>query len=865
MLVLRIKTISSYIYPTNRVTLSNGHTIKDSSPNTGPLTGNSTQATSVDEFETSDVNGINGTAVKANNVPGTLSHSVDQPIDDIFNTSPPIVQPSNHVDSSQEEGADHLATPSVSSAMPQQPMSDMRNEPHPITQEQATEIKEQKQQEDLQRDPELANGLESNAPHIPADSSTLDEAPNHQSAQNKADSPQLLESASSIPTTDLPHHPSARVPEGTEPEAAVDLAPSPQQPQKATPSQPNLSDKSTDLRMPDVPPSPAKVAREREEDDADYGPASKRSKMEESGSAAVDGASKPEFKVPSLPEINTNVSDSAIAETPTESRLAITNPQKKFLSKVVQNIKRSKDAQPFVLPVDVVALNIPTYLNIVTKPMDLKTLEESLKADSYPSVEAFKSDFEQIITNTSTFNGQEHPITQGALKMKASFDRQITNLPGSDVVESTPSDKKSRKASFPTAPKVAPPRRESRSSLPASAKSPPAAGSPQTFALGPQGLPLIRRDSTKGDGRPKREIHPPAPRDLPYANQKPKKKKYQAELRFCSYIMNELVKPKYAVLTQPFAIPVDPVALNIPDYHSVIKKPMDLRTVREKLDNGQYENAKEFESDVRLIFLNCAKYNGADHPIRLMANDLEAIFDGKLAEKRQWIEANTVTSAAQSPTSSDVEDYDEEEEEEEEEQDPDVEQLAKLQQSIAAMSKQVEMLTQKKKSPPVLGKKAAKASKPDKKASKKAPAPPPAKPEKKTPAKSTSKREAYVTYEQKQDISQRINNLSEPKMAIALKIIRDNMPNLKVLSDVDFCFPLFVFSFCFLSVKQLILRSMCRMTSWNSTLTSFPMRLSASYTILSRKTHRGRKKLLERNQRPLLRPRRLLRARRTNR
>ena len=61
-----------------------------------------------------------------------------------------------------------------------------------------------------------------------------------------------------------------------------------------------------------------------------------------------------------------------------------------------------------------------------------------------------------------------------------------------------------------------PSHRQSRSSLPGSARSPVSADSQQTFALGPTGVPLIRRDSmTVGDGRPKRKIHPPAPRDLP--------------------------------------------------------------------------------------------------------------------------------------------------------------------------------------------------------------------------------------------------------------------------------------------------------------------------------------------------------------
>ena len=39
--------------------------------------------------------------------------------------------------------------------------------------------------------------------------------------------------------------------------------------------------------------------------------------------------------------------------------------------------------------------------------------------------------------------------------------------------------------------------------------------------------------------------------------------------------------------------------LNIPDYYKVIDKPMDLSTVKRKLEDGEYEAASEFEADVR--------------------------------------------------------------------------------------------------------------------------------------------------------------------------------------------------------------------------------------------------------------------------
>ncbi|XP_076951810.1 uncharacterized protein LOC143625333 [Bidens hawaiensis] len=59
-----------------------------------------------------------------------------------------------------------------------------------------------------------------------------------------------------------------------------------------------------------------------------------------------------------------------------------------------------------------------------------------------------------------------------------------------------------------------------------------------------------------------------------------------------------------------FSEPVDPDEL--PDYHEIIKHPMDFGTVRSKLDGGLYANLEELESDVYLICSNAMQYNSSD-------------------------------------------------------------------------------------------------------------------------------------------------------------------------------------------------------------------------------------------------------------
>lgn len=59
-----------------------------------------------------------------------------------------------------------------------------------------------------------------------------------------------------------------------------------------------------------------------------------------------------------------------------------------------------------------------------------------------------------------------------------------------------------------------------------------------------------------------------------------------------------------------FSEPVDPEEL--PDYHDIVKDPMDFQTVRKKLDKGAYTNLEQFEDDVFLITSNAMCYNSPD-------------------------------------------------------------------------------------------------------------------------------------------------------------------------------------------------------------------------------------------------------------
>jgi len=75
---------------------------------------------------------------------------------------------------------------------------------------------------------------------------------------------------------------------------------------------------------------------------------------------------------------------------------------------------------------------------------------------------------------------------------------------------------------------------------------------------------------------------------------------------------------------------VDATALGLHDYHDIIKKPMDLGTVKTKLEEREYNSGSEFAADVRLMFTNCYKYNPPEHDIVKMGRKLQVGALGEL-------------------------------------------------------------------------------------------------------------------------------------------------------------------------------------------------------------------------------------------
>lgn len=62
------------------------------------------------------------------------------------------------------------------------------------------------------------------------------------------------------------------------------------------------------------------------------------------------------------------------------------------------------------------------------------------------------------------------------------------------------------------------------------------------------------------------------------------------------------------------------------DYHKIIKQPMDLGTIKKRLENNYYWSAKECIQDFNTMFTNCYVYNKPGEDVVVMAQTLEKLF-----------------------------------------------------------------------------------------------------------------------------------------------------------------------------------------------------------------------------------------------
>ncbi|KAH0976460.1 hypothetical protein GBA52_026179 [Prunus armeniaca] len=129
--------------------------------------------------------------------------------------------------------------------------------------------------------------------------------------------------------------------------------------------------------------------------------------------------------------------------------------------------------------------------------------------------------------------------------------------------------------------------------------------------------------------------------DLPLRKVKGLVSSASKETLDCSKVLDSLMNLGHAsYFNKPV---VDPVAENLPGYFDEIWRPMDLGTVKSKLEKGVYSSADGFAADVRLIFSNAFRYFPLGSRNRAAAKHLSGVFE------TQWKEAEEKMSKTACP------------------------------------------------------------------------------------------------------------------------------------------------------------------------------------------------------------------------
>ncbi|XP_043287942.1 bromodomain adjacent to zinc finger domain protein 2B isoform X2 [Venturia canescens] len=104
-------------------------------------------------------------------------------------------------------------------------------------------------------------------------------------------------------------------------------------------------------------------------------------------------------------------------------------------------------------------------------------------------------------------------------------------------------------------------------------------------------------------------------------------KKQQRELAPCKLLLEQLEQQDEA---WPFLLPVN--TKQFPTYKKIIKTPMDLSTIKKRLQDNVYKTRDEFCADVRQMFINCEVFNEDDSPVGKAGHGMRSFFEMRWTE-----------------------------------------------------------------------------------------------------------------------------------------------------------------------------------------------------------------------------------------
>uniref|UniRef100_H0XN88 Bromodomain testis-specific protein n=1 Tax=Otolemur garnettii TaxID=30611 RepID=H0XN88_OTOGA len=423
--------------------------------------------------------------------------------------------------------------------------------------------------------------------------------------------------------------------------------------------------------------------------------------------------------------------------------------QLQYLQKVVlKALWKHSFSWPFQHPVDAVKLKLPDYYTIIKNPMDLNTIKKRLENKYYVKASECIEDLNTMFSNCYLYNKPGDDIVLMAQALEKLFIQKLSQMPQEEQVVgvffsthkkglildilqggstqqheavSSVKEKPSPKATEKVLKQQATPVFTEASVSPLNAApGAPLSSSSQTVAQVTRGVkrkadtttPMTSVVKANSESSPilteKQSARMPPIKENVQKNVLPdsqqqynvgKSVKVTEQLRHCSEILKEMLAKKHFSYAWPFYNPVDVNALGLHNYYDIVKHPMDLGTIKGKMDNQEYKDAYEFAADVRLMFMNCYKYNPPDHEVVTMAKMLQDVFEMHFAKiPDEPVESmsvcciktestKTVGKESSSEASSEGNSSDDSEDER-------VQRLAKLQEQLKAVHQQLQVLSQ---------------------------------------------------------------------------------------------------------------------------------------------------------------------------
>lgn len=451
----------------------------------------------------------------------------------------------------------------------------------------------------------------------------------------------------------------------------------------------------------------------------------------EQESSSFDGFKTDNNPLPS--PIDTTPNQSSLQRTP------LFREQLKYCMQIMKTLKRHRDAFPFNQPVDPVALQIPDYLDVVKQPMDLGTIANKLAAGSYSILDEWIADIQLVFSNCYAYNRLDNPVYSMGKNLEKSFETMMKKMPTGAGGPPPPDHQHQTPPSLSS----------SISQSPGARRSSVTSTGSITDVSRRRTATSVSQSATVNDTE---------------------------DLKFGLSLIRDFWSKKISPVSWPFLQPVDPVALGIPDYLKVIKSPMDLGTVKRKLESKSYTTGSELETEVRLVFSNCYLYNAPDSEVVKLCRTVEKIFTDKWAN-RPSLHISTASALSSIDANNNFYDSFEEGDYDEETSSLIEAKTAQIQQLQEEIKELMAHSRVKTKRPNVGGGK--KRSTSGSSASGISPASSSNVSKKQKPSHPSSTTLKPLTFEEKRQLSLDINDLPPESLGKVLEIINESMPNIR--------------------------------------------------------------------------------------